>query len=53
MKLLHVEFIQLSPALSHLFATRFDRCDEQIDITIDSDAVITRNLFQEFIVMNL
>jgi hypothetical protein len=29
---------------------RLDRCDEQIDITIDSDVVITRNLFQEFIV---
>jgi hypothetical protein len=37
---LSVEFIQLSLALSHLFAKRLDQCDEQIDIISDCDVVI-------------
>jgi hypothetical protein len=40
MKLLSVEFIQFSLALSHLFPKRLDQCDEQIDIISDSDVVI-------------
>jgi hypothetical protein len=42
-KLLSVEFIQLSLAFSHLFAMRLDQCDEQIDIISDSNVVIKHN----------
>jgi hypothetical protein len=42
-KLLSVEFIQLSLALSYFFAMRLDQCDEQIDIISDSNVVIKHN----------
>jgi hypothetical protein len=42
-KLLSVEFIQLSLTLSYFFAMRLDQCDEQIDIISDSNVVIKHN----------